>query len=90
MQIKTPDDLVKIHNLNGELKTKVNQYFNAYKNDFLMPCNAYLHAIKQQLQNILNNELEHPKGTFYVKTDTLKITYKKEPFEIIDINFKKR
>lgn len=85
-KIETPSDLFQILPFfSDDCKIKINQLYNTRKNVFLKPLAGICGGIKRQAREILENEFEHPKNTFYVKTSTIKIIYTKEPLEIINV-----
>ncbi|EAK9927265.1 hypothetical protein ACV0NZ_001734 [Campylobacter jejuni] len=86
-RIENADDLCKHFNISEDCKTEIHQLYNTHKDKFLRPVIAYFYAIKIQHENILINQYEHPKGTFYIKTSYFKIIYKKENLEIINIEW---
>lgn len=87
--IKNADDLCKHFNVDSEVKIKIYQLFNTHKEEFLKPCLGIFIGIKKQLEIILINEYEYPKGIFCVKTLNLEIIYKKENLQILDVIWKK-
>ncbi|EFO9447665.1 hypothetical protein [Campylobacter lari] len=85
--IANADDLCKHFSISEDCKIKIHQLYNTHKDDFLRPCIGIFYGIKQQNEIILNNECEYPKDFFCVRTEYLKIIYKKEDFEIINIDW---
>ncbi|EKT7769232.1 hypothetical protein PW851_001658 [Campylobacter coli] len=85
--IENADDLCKHFNISEDCKVKIHQLYNTNKDKFLRPAIAYFKAIKIEHTDILKNQYEHPMGVFYIKTNYFKITYKKEKFEIINIDW---
>lgn len=85
MRIKTPDDLFNCFNISSNCKIAIHQLYNTHKENFLKPFAGICGGIKRQAKEILDNEYEHPIGTFYVKTSTIKVIYDKENLQIIDV-----
>ncbi|WP_295700988.1 hypothetical protein [uncultured Helicobacter sp.] len=86
-KIDSPDDLFKHFNFSKDCKLIVSQLYNTHKERFLKALAGICGGIKRQAKEILENEYEYPKGTFYVKTYTLKIVYKKQTLETIGVNW---
>ena len=85
--IENAIDLCRHFKLSKDCEIKAHNLFNTHKDKFLKPCIGIFNGIKQQNKIILENEYEYPKGIFYVKTNYLKIIYKKENLEIINIDW---
>lgn len=83
--IENADDLCKHFNISEDCKIKIHQLYNTHKDKFLRPAIAYFYAIKIQHENVLINQYEYPKETFYIKTSYFKIIYKKENEENLEI-----
>lgn len=81
------DDLFIHFNINIDCKIKINQLYNTHKNKFLSPFIAICKGIKTQNLIILDNQYEHPKEIFYVKTPYMKVVYKKENLEIFEVDW---
>ena len=64
---------------------RINQLFNTHREAFLKPLCGICIGIKLQTKEILDNEYEHTAEIFYMKTKNIKVMYKKETLEIIDV-----
>lgn len=67
-KIDNPDDLFEHFNISQQCKNKIYQLYNTHNEKFLKPFAGICGGIKRQSKQILDNEFEHPKGTFYIKT----------------------
>ena len=86
-KINTPDELFEHFAFAEDCKVIVKQLYNTHKESFLKPLVGICGGIKRQAKEILENHSEHPKGTLYVKTSTIKVVYKQECLEIIHISW---
>lgn len=84
-KIDIPDDLFRHFTFSKDCQITINQLYNTHKEKFLKPFAGICGGIKRQAKEVLENEIEHPKGTFYIQTHTMKIFYKKETLEIINV-----
>lgn len=87
MRIKTPNDLFTCFNISSGCKVVIYQLYNTHKENFLKPFAGICGGIKRQANEILDNEYEHPIGTFYIKTSTIKVIYHKRNLQIIDVDW---
>ncbi len=85
--IENAYDLCKHFNISEDCEIKIHNFFNTHKDNFLKPYTGIFYGIKQQNKIILERENEYPPGIFCVKTNYLKIVYKKENLEIINIDW---
>ena len=86
-KINKPNDLFKCFNISKDCKTHIHQLYNTHKEKFLKPFAGICGGIKRQAKEILDNEFEYPKGTFYVKIPFLKVVYLKETLQIISVDW---
>lgn len=86
-KINTPDELFEHFAFAEDCKITINQLYNTHKESFLKPLAGICGGIKRQAKEILENEYEHPKGTFYVKTSTIKVVSKKENLEVLSVSW---
>lgn len=86
-QINTINELFKHFNFNNDIKLQISQLYQTHKESFLKPLIGICVGIKRQAKEVLKNEYEHPKGFFYVKTNNIKVVYKKESLEIVNITW---
>lgn len=86
-QINTPKELFKHFRFTEDCKMQISQLHNTHREYFLRPFIGICVGINKQVREIIENEREYPEGTFYVKTDKMKVIYIKKTSEITSVSW---